>query len=735
MNPADELPTEAEVVADLKKIRTQDWSNAEAFLGMRALYDLLPHDGRPARGDAVAVRDALLNLLEELVVAIAAEEEQNPPDLGQSIAVAGTHLLKLQTPAGTPTQVDDLVGSIVETWKVRDRHTGEVRPMGIGTFKTGYMDRVVYPALAAFLLSKATTDTEPAVTTNGSGGGTTAARSKRSPRRRVAAIGLPVALAACIVIVILVGSRGHGAATNTLLHKEGCSPSQRAAGSGSGADQLEYGDFVRDSGSDDHFEDPLTAESGSEATIKLRLSNPGPEKIDAVCVSATLPANATPSPSVSVAVSSPHVANPDGPSDTASITTYPARAVCLALVPHSTEFMDRNGAVIRPLPDEILDGGVRVGPIDVPLSAVRFVQFKVELEPSEGRVSCGDADKDSEPIRVSALAPSEPGPLLATMQGRDTSFKSRWDSQVSADATDDLAFKVNLKNPTDKTVAAPLLLVACTYFCTGSGPEPLKLWAALVQRDGKTLTTWNAVGIEAQSGGFQRFIFDQQSGITEIRGHHAVLNTANTAIPLDRLQFDGGGAKIVKAFQIDELAPGESAGYSFHASWEVGSTGQLASGPLDVRIGSSEWKHTLYVNPGQVVTVGSLLANTHYSGPLMAEVRAAFKPDAATGTVFISLEGHLGDWPDQAGSQPIGRVALHSAGAGPIGLEVIPDTTRLWGQYRRGSTINLPDGLADAGIRDGPIGSFTPRDKRHDAQLSRYLLFNVKVKRLDNLGR
>lgn len=741
MNPAVELPTEAEVIADLKKIRTRDWSNPEAFTGLRALYDLLPQDGRPVRADAVAVRNALLNLLEELVIAIAAKEEQNPPDLGQSIAVAGTHLLKLQAPAGTQTQVDDLVGSIVETWKVRDRHTGEVRPMGVGTFKTNYMDRVVYPALAAHLLSKATTGTEPpASTVTEDESGTAGAKSKRSSRRLrlLAAIGLPVALAACVVTVILVGSRGHGTPTDTLLHKEGCS-SHGAARSDGGAGQLEFGDFVRASGSGDHFEDPLTAESGSEAVIKLRLSNAGPGEIDAVCVSATLPANATPSPSVSVLVSSLPAVTPDDPTDTASITTYPARAVCLALVPHSTEFMDRNGAVIKSLPDEILDGGVRVGPIDVPLSSVRFVQFKVALEPSEDQAAC-DADTDSEPIRVSTLAPSEPGPLLATMQGKNTSFRPRWDSKVSADATDKLAFEVNLKNPTDKTVEAPLLLVVCTYFCTGSGPQPLKLWAALVQRDGKTLTTSNAVDIDAQSGGLQRFIFDQQRGITEIYENHAASNTANTTIPLDHIYFDGGDAKVVKAFQIGDLAPGKSIAYSFQARWDVGSTGQLAGGPLDVRIGSGEWKHTLYVNPGQVVTVGSLLANTHYSRPLMADVRVDFEPDAATGGVSISMDAHLGDWRDQKESQPTGQVKLRSAGAGPIGLELVPGTTRLWGQYRQGryikggDTIKLPDGLADSGIRVGPIGGFIPRDKHHGMQFSRYILFDVKVKRLDDLS-
>ena len=54
----------------------------------------------------------------------------------------------------------------------------------------------------------------------------------------------------------------------------------------------------------------------------------------------------------------------------------------------STEFMDRNGAVIESLPDDILDGGVRVGPLDVPLSAVRYVQFYVSVTPSEEKASC-----------------------------------------------------------------------------------------------------------------------------------------------------------------------------------------------------------------------------------------------------------------------------------------------------------------------------------------------------------
>lgn len=400
MNPATELPTEAEVVADLKKIRTQDWSNADAFASLRALYDLLPHDERPARGDAAAIRDALLELLGAVVDRIWVEEKQDPPDLDQSIALAGAKLLKLDIPAGTPTQVDELVGNIVDTWKVRDQHTGAVRPMGIGTFKTGYMDRVVYPALAARLLSDASQQAGRSArsddeTTNARSAGEAGSMRSRPRRLRF----LAGALLATLVVagIALAATRdgrtdssGHRVGTadrqcSRLANEAAQTPEQRGYPSAGG---YEMGNFAWAANSrGDRYGDPRTVAPNGTVSIKARLSNSGPAVISRTCVEASPPTQSAPDPAINIHLISPY-ADPGRTSDTVSLKIRSGSAACIRLLPDTTQFQTNSGSVIATLSDRIFDGGVVVGPVGVPLDDVRFVAFMVKLDPKAPGQRC-----------------------------------------------------------------------------------------------------------------------------------------------------------------------------------------------------------------------------------------------------------------------------------------------------------------------------------------------------------
>jgi len=213
--------------------------------------------------------------------------------------------------------------------------------------------------------------------------------------RRVLAVVLPIAIAACVVTVIIAGSRGHGPFSDTPIRKTDCLSQLPASSSGSAA-QLEFGDFVRAS-TDQSFEDPLPADAGSQVAVKTRLSNAGPVLIDALCVSADFPETATSKPSISVAASSPGASTESpNPSDTITINTYPPQPVCAVLLPGTTELLDANSGVVESLPDDLLNGGVKVGPIDVPLSSVRFVQFAVELNPTERGTDCSSSSESEE---------------------------------------------------------------------------------------------------------------------------------------------------------------------------------------------------------------------------------------------------------------------------------------------------------------------------------------------------
>lgn len=77
---------------------------------------------------------------------------------------------------------------------------------------------------------------------------------------------------------------------------------------------------------------------------------------------------------------------PASTSDTVTIATADASRGCAEYIPGSTRLLDAKGRTIAKLPDGIVDAGVDVGRVAVPLSEIHFVDFSVRV------VAAGDDD-------------------------------------------------------------------------------------------------------------------------------------------------------------------------------------------------------------------------------------------------------------------------------------------------------------------------------------------------------
>jgi hypothetical protein len=90
----------------------------------------------------------------------------------------------------------------------------------------------------------------------------------------------------------------------------------------------------------------------------------------------TLPNVAATSASVSATVRA-EAAYPHEIADTATVNFESNRSACLRYVATSTQLLDSHHGLIRALPDGVVQGGVAVGALGVPLTDVRYVIFSL----------------------------------------------------------------------------------------------------------------------------------------------------------------------------------------------------------------------------------------------------------------------------------------------------------------------------------------------------------------------
>jgi hypothetical protein len=123
-------------------------------------------------------------------------------------------------------------------------------------------------------------------------------------------------------------------------------------------------------------------------TVAIRLSNGGPDELIGTRVTASLPGDAAPSLSVEL-VARPRNAHPAAVGDTATIDVKGGESACIAYVPGSTQLFDQHLGLMRDLPDGIVDNGVSIGGLGVPIEDTRFVGFELEVTERQKDGGCG----------------------------------------------------------------------------------------------------------------------------------------------------------------------------------------------------------------------------------------------------------------------------------------------------------------------------------------------------------
>jgi len=138
------------------------------------------------------------------------------------------------------------------------------------------------------------------------------------------------------------------------------------------AGQIEGGDIFRARVGGSAFADRVRTSCGSLVEMQVRVSNPGPGRLDDVRVIAPVPSGLADVVVVEARVFGSN-ANPPSTADDATVEFEEPAG--LSYVPGTTVLLGRGGGFLRRLPDTIHRMGVDIGAVDVPLSSVRFVRF------------------------------------------------------------------------------------------------------------------------------------------------------------------------------------------------------------------------------------------------------------------------------------------------------------------------------------------------------------------------
>lgn len=130
----------------------------------------------------------------------------------------------------------------------------------------------------------------------------------------------------------------------------------------------------------DSFGDPVRAALGDDITVMITVANPGPSFLADVRARVTL--GSVPGDFVRLVASLSSInADPKETTDTLVINVAEGRQVCARYVPGSTTMLDYRGREERGLPDGITQGGIGLGEVQVPIEAIKYVKFRVQLDP------------------------------------------------------------------------------------------------------------------------------------------------------------------------------------------------------------------------------------------------------------------------------------------------------------------------------------------------------------------
>lgn len=387
MKERTDLPSEAEIAADLKRIRTMDWRRPAEFTALRALYDLLPPDTRPQRSDSEATADALTGMLLDLVEQMQLEEEQSPPEFERSYAFAAEQLLRLTT---NPELVspDDIYDTIAQSWKKPSKNG--LIPIAAGTFVANHMENV-YGELAHRLLTEAEKCepiVEPSVNRAHAEERVVAAetRTPRRNRRRIAIILGSLAVVSLLAVFVLISLRSDLPERGSIVDAQSgeVSPPNSVEAT-IPSTSIEGGDIFRAcvlaaSGACRGNEfaranEPTTVDRGDIVRFAMRLHNPNPLPVSLLRIAANVDIEGA-SGIAHLTWESPRAASDsvrkldfDFDGDSAKIQFVDGQHLRLEPIPGSAKLWtsEEPKRLLANLPDGIMDaGGIKLSNVGPP---------------------------------------------------------------------------------------------------------------------------------------------------------------------------------------------------------------------------------------------------------------------------------------------------------------------------------------------------------------------------------
>jgi hypothetical protein len=300
--------------------------------------------------------------------------------------------------------------------------------------------------------------------------------------------------------------------------------------------------------------------------------------------------------------------------------------------------------------------------------------------------------------------------------------------RVKVEANDAIRFILSLTNPTKWRTQALLVTFACTAFCSPGQSGGLKMTAILSDTDGRRVVTPRPVVLEDDGSG-------EKFSVSDIPAQRVSgVGQSSVPAPLDgQPQVTASEGQSVGEFQFGELSPHEVGSLEFRATWKIDPEAQLAGGgTMFFRDSAGDWSPSrVSLTDGQRATVAILLHGSEYPSVPLVNVTLTPRPDRG----IVIVQGHA-KLPRSVGiggttDYDLSMGRAYSEGGGPIQLKVVPGTTLLRRGYRKttctktGIVTRLPDGIAQDGIKIGPIGGFKPRDRCYGREFLRYVEFEI----------
>jgi len=307
--------------------------------------------------------------------------------------------------------------------------------------------------------------------------------------------------------------------------------------------------------------------------------------------------------------------------------------------------------------------------------------------------------------------------LASRLTVENEMWGKHWKTRIQADGTDRLRFRLVIRNR--NSFRSPPLIARLYASPDKSAPRHVAI--NLAEQEYGPFVSGPQVAIWPQSGGLHTFHHGSMR-LEEVGQPHELLDHPSYAPGNARGEEAGSGTEWV----IPPIAPRSALPAEFTATYVTPQSSGIGGGPIveAKRLGPDDnaYEQVTAARPGERVEVAMRFHDPGFRGTdvfTRLQIVGGPRSDYARIRVFIN-----------GSARALGFGTINSKDGTPVRLSIEPGSTEL---VRIGTECapelrkHLPDGIAHSGVELGEVGGFEPRDRCHDEQFVRFVLFKARV--------